>query len=417
MDDKYTQGVAYMLAMGVCGVILVALGSTLSDLATNCNSTATLMGTVFIARGCGAIIGALGSAKLYLWFRGNFVVALSMGLLAIILALLPLVTTVQGLHVLFLLMGFGTAVVDTGCQIMTRKIHAKKAGPWLGANTVAFGISGAMVPLIEIFSDSLSVTMYTLSFIVVGVMVLVLSVPDIKERGGSIEKGSPTPVRQESFVDPPHFHVEMAVAFMVFCYIGGKVSMTGYLASYVTDTGVIESSHSSYLILLLWIGVTVGRVAGVQDQRYVTNKTLPLHLGLFSLGGLVAMILILSFPSNSDALWIGILSYGLFNGPCVGYCYDWNNRLTFPTEKSMAIVMFGLNFGASLVPYLTTVIWSNGGGPMTLMWVNFLTMLLPLPLLYFSRYLSYDPHLNPVIRGGYEPLGTLDMDPEPIEPI
>ena len=38
---------------------------------------------------------------------------------------------------------------------MTRKAHGKAAGPWLGANTVTFGIAGAIVPLMEIWTSSL----------------------------------------------------------------------------------------------------------------------------------------------------------------------------------------------------------------------------------------------------------------------
>lgn len=38
---KYALGTGYMFAMGVCGIVLVALGSTLDDLAANADSTAT----------------------------------------------------------------------------------------------------------------------------------------------------------------------------------------------------------------------------------------------------------------------------------------------------------------------------------------------------------------------------------------
>lgn len=38
---KYALGTGYMFAMGVCGIVLVALGSTLDDLAENCDTTAT----------------------------------------------------------------------------------------------------------------------------------------------------------------------------------------------------------------------------------------------------------------------------------------------------------------------------------------------------------------------------------------
>ena len=58
-------GTAYMMAMGVCGVVLTAIGSTLDQIAIDCNTTSTAIGTVFLARGAGAILGAVMSAKFY----------------------------------------------------------------------------------------------------------------------------------------------------------------------------------------------------------------------------------------------------------------------------------------------------------------------------------------------------------------
>jgi hypothetical protein len=88
----------------------------------------------------------------------------------------------------------------------------------------------------------------------------------------------------------------------------------------------------------------------------------------------------------------------------VGYCYDLNNRITHPTELSMSIVMFGLNFGASLVPYMTSLVWNEGGGPKTLIVVTFLSMFVPLPLLHVTKYLSYDPQVNPILKYRYVPV-------------
>jgi hypothetical protein len=81
----------------------------------------------------------------------------ALALIIILLLYLPFNKSYVLLHVYFLFLGFGTAVTDTGCQIMTRKVHGKKAGPWLGANTVSFGITGALVPLIETLTYKLSV--------------------------------------------------------------------------------------------------------------------------------------------------------------------------------------------------------------------------------------------------------------------
>lgn len=407
-SDKYILGVAYMLSMGVCGTVLVALGSTLGTLAENCNTTATQIGTVFIARGIGAVFGAIFSAKLYLWFQGNNVMAAALLLITILLIALPFNKSVFMLHVFFLFLGIGTAVTDTGCQIMTRKIHGKLAGPWLGANTVAFGISGALVPLIEIFTENIFWQYYTITFVVAGITGLVYFGPN-PEKNGRLMGGPPKGrLGPEGKPEAPHFYVEIVISLMVFFFIGGKVTTTAYLSTYVSETNILTADQGSTLILVLWIAITIGRLAGVQDQRFLTNKTLPIHLTIFCVGGVLAMLLVIWFPESANALWVGVAFYGLFNGPCVGYCYDLNNRITYPTEKSMSIVMFGLNFGASLVPYITTLVWNHGGGPPTLIYVTFLSMLLPVPLLHITKYLSYDPAVNPHIRNSYMTVPTED---------
>lgn len=403
IEGKYTLGVAYMLAMGVCGTVLVAIGSNLSDLAENCGTESTSIGTVFVARGAGALLGAVASAKFYLWYQGNHVMAVALGFITLLLWSLPFNTSVVALHFIFFFLGLATAITDTGCQIMTRKIHGKLAGPWLGANTVAFGISGAIVPLIAIFTSNLIVQYSILSVLVLGVTNLLIFGPNPERHGrlkGGPPKGRPGP-DGKPVNSAPHFNAEIVIACMVFCFIGGKVTMTAYLSSYVSETGIISDDGGAYLILVLWVAITIGRLAGVQDQRFLTNTTLPIHLSILCVGGFLAMMLILIFPDSSDCLWIGIAFYGLFNGPCVGYCYDWNNRITYPTEKSMSIVMFGLNFGASLVPYSTAMIWNHGGGPTTLMVMTFLSMFIPLPLLHITKYVSYDPAVNPYMRNSY----------------
>lgn len=52
MDDarkhyKRALGAGYMFAMGVCGIVLVALGSTLDDVAENCGTTSIAVGLGF----------------------------------------------------------------------------------------------------------------------------------------------------------------------------------------------------------------------------------------------------------------------------------------------------------------------------------------------------------------------------------
>ena len=52
--------------------------------------------------------------------------------------------------------------------------------------------------------------------------------------------------------------------------------------------------------------------------------------------GALGMAAILAFPNSSTALWFGVVAYGFFNGPTIGYVYDLCNRTTAASEKGMS---------------------------------------------------------------------------------
>ena len=176
--------ISYVMSMGVCGLVLVALGSTLEFLAIQVRRSATDIGSVFLARGAGSISGAVLCAKLYRWFPGNFVMTASLALLMLLLAVLPYNKYEVLLHFYFFCLGFGTAVTDTGCQLMTRKLHGRRAGPWLGLNATIFGLSAALVPLLEVFAPNPFTQYYMLVGIVAcsAAFMLLVSLEDQSQR-------------------------------------------------------------------------------------------------------------------------------------------------------------------------------------------------------------------------------------------
>jgi predicted MFS family arabinose efflux permease len=385
---------SYMFAMGVCGIVLVAIGSTLEDLSELVGQKATDLGGLFIDRGMGQILGAILSSKLYRWFDGNHVLVFVLLVTSVMLIRMPFCSDLLELRAEFFSLGLCTATIDTGCQIMTRKLHGRKAGPWLGSNAVAFGFSACIVPIIAAIDAKLNDQYFIMSAI-----VALVSLPLFF--GAKAEDDENIALLQELHIEGidssnidqlvPHYYVEATIAVMLFCFVGGGVAITAYLTSYVNQTHIVVTSHKAWLLLVLWIAVTVGRLIGVLDQRYLTKPALYSHLSIMCIGGSLAMLLMIARPQSAQAAWVGVALYGVFHGPTVGYCYDLNNRLTLPTEKSMAIVMFGLNLGASFVPYLATVAWRlSDNNPESIIVVTGLSMLLPLPMLYATKLLSYN---------------------------
>jgi len=382
--SRWLLGLGYMLAMGVCGIVLVALGSTLEDLAENCGTTSVDVGSVFVARGAGAMFGSASSAKLYKQFTGTSVMCGMLFFFAVCLMYMPFLTNVIVLHVCFTMLGICTSILDTGCQIMTRKLHGKEAGPWLGANTVAFGVSGSIVPLISYLTGDLFAQYAVLSVVSASTAILIYSAPQ------PLPHHIPPPAVPKKAIsagekEEQTFEIEMILSVMVFWLVGGKVTSTAYFTEFVEETDLIPTSDESLLIVVLWVAITLGRVAGIQDMRFLNLSKLYNHLLFFLFGGIFGMAMILVFPTQPLSLWIGVGVYGFFNGPTVGYIYDLNNRMTIPSELGMSIVMLGLNAGASLVPYGTSLLWEYTGA-YSLPWVILISHTIPIPLMYMSKY-------------------------------
>jgi predicted MFS family arabinose efflux permease len=401
---KWQLSIAYMLSIGCCGIVLVAIGSTFEDLAHNVKRSTTELGTVFIARGFGSIIGTVSSSKLFCWFSGNYVMSGALSIIMLMLMAIPLSSSAIQLHIYFLFLGLGTSVTDTGCQLLTRKLHGKESGPWLGINATVFGLSAALVPFLELLTSNvlhryaMFATIVALSFFYMLRMARLNEIDEHKDRVLSRDITARFDEDASSLENVnqivPHFRTEILVALMLFAFVGGGVSCTAYLETYVEVTSAIERSNKDKLFLALWLSITVGRFVGVYLQSFLGDSGVILSISIFSLGGFLGMLLIYLFPFSPTALWIGVIVYGFLHGPTVGFCQDLNNRLTVLNESSMSIVMFGLVCGASLVPFLTGFVWKHTGSPMSFTAIVGLSMLIPFPLLHIARNVSYvyNPH-------------------------
>lgn len=393
--------ITYLLTIGVSGLVLCALGSNLSDIAAEVRvDTRELGGWAFMARGVGSILGALLSSKIFQWIQGDRILMCGLTVIAGVLALIPSSSSDKQLYIYFFILGLCSAINDTGCNILVRRLRGKQAGPWLGANGISFGMSAAVVPIIELISDDFATQYYILAFTILAVAFSVLLnicliLPRAKvaaENSSDLLSGdnSKYDIKDNSDHKAPHYFVELFIAVMLFCFVGGQVDTVAYITPYVIHTKNVPNRAAGEVLTIFWVFVTIGRLIGVWDQRSISNDNLVRHLSICCILGSASMLLIVAYPSSPRLLWAGIAVYALTYGPTVGYCHDLNNRLTLPTEQSSSICMFGLNCGASFVPFLTAKAWQYfGNNPVTLMVAILLSMLLPIPLLHFTQRLSY----------------------------
>ncbi|CAM9780623.1 unnamed protein product [Ectocarpus fasciculatus] len=323
-------------------------------------------------------------------------------LLMPILIYMPFITSVYSLYVAFLLLGLFTAITNTGCQIMTRKLHGAEAGPWLGANALAFGLSGALVPLIGYLTGSLFVVYVTLSAVscATAMFLIILAAPrrneGLRERGRQAiparREGDGSISREETHASAcklttfyRKYKIEFHISGMLFWLICGEVGAAAYLKRYVDDTEAIDESRGDLLVVVLWTATTIGRLAGIQDQRHLALSRLYRHLTVLFLGGTTAAAAILVLQNSAFVLWTGIAAYGLCDGPTMGYCYDLNNRMTIPSEMGTSVVMLGQNFGASIAPYVISWVWDYTDWAQILIVIIMLSHLVPYPFMLNAK--------------------------------
>eukprot|EP00752_Nemacystus_decipiens_P010276 g9158.t1 len=379
-SSKYTSenyrravGASYVLTMGVSGIVLVALASSLRDIASALDTSSVAIGSVFLTRGIGAGLGNLVSPKLYKWARGKITISVALFLLAANLLLVPLADNAGTLHLMFLTIGFVTAISDAGCQLMTMRLHGSAAGPWLGANTVSFGLGGAFAPLIGWLTGSLMVeyaVLATVAFLI-GCFLIVLPRPDVE------------PAPQEELIQIPPWKapegwsrpkacyeankIDVHLCAIMFWFMGGRVTATAFLRQFAYDTS--GSSQRSLLIVCLWLAITLGRVIGLRDQLTLTLVRLYRHAAALCAAGAFAMFVLLVFNRSTKMLWITVTAFGLFTGPLLGYGYDLSTRVSPNPVTSTAVAQFGITAGASVVPFLVSFPWYVTG------WAFFLPLL------------------------------------------
>mmetsp|Transcript_26783 Transcript_26783/g.27021 ORF Transcript_26783/g.27021 Transcript_26783/m.27021 type:complete len:431 (-) Transcript_26783:167-1459(-) len=396
-NDRLYHGIAYMMCTGMCGITLVSTSSTLPILANNIESRLVELGTVHLCRGVGAIIGMLISIPLCKYLKGNNVLIISLMLTGLVISLLPQCRSSFHLHFLFLCLGLSTSVTDFGCQILTYRLHVKSSILWLGGNSISFGVYGAIAPLTQLLFHRINEQYIVIIILTVIICLILALAPEGETHPSMSSNKSDAPI----IAGPRHYRVEAAVSTMLFCLYGGLVSLTACIGQYIIDCKLtIASSHTiSTMLFILWTGSTLGRIVGVLDVVNVTNTNLFIHFTGVLLGGCFSMMLVACFPSDSFLLWICIVIYGISNGPSLCFCYNLIKRLTHASDYSYFMLIFGLNLGSSFIPFITMYMWDYYG-PNTLVYFLFLTTMIPLPLLFFSKLLSnegrLDPELDPI---------------------
>lgn len=156
-----------------------------------------------------------------------------------------------------------------------------------------------------------------------------------------------------------------------------QISATAFFRQFADDTDAVSANSASLLVVLFWMAITLGRLIALRDQQTLDLPRLYRHLLFVGVLGAVVTFLLLVLYSIDAMLWTTVITYGFFNGPTLGYCYDLSTRVSPNPVLSTAVAMFGLTAGSSIVPVIAAGLWDVTGFAAFLPLVLFVSHVVP----------------------------------------
>ncbi len=369
--------IGYCAAFVALGLANASLGPTLTDLATNTRAALAQISYGFTARALGYLVGSVLGGRLYDRRPGNPVMGTTLLLMALSMALVPLIPVLWVLIAMLLLVGLFESVVDVGGNTLLVWIHGDEVGPYMNALHFFFGIGAFLSPIFvaRALAAGSGVTWayWTLALLIVPVAVAVLRLPS----PSSPVREHTAPGEQPASVlrSTPVVLVTL-IALFFFLYVGAEGSFGGWIATYAKTTGLGDATTAAYLTSVFWGAMTLGRLLSIPLAARLRPRTLLLG---DLIGCLLSILVVIAWPGSSAALWIGTFGAGFSMASIFPTMISFAGRHMTTTGKTTAWFFVGGSSGGMLIPWLIGQ-WFESTGPQVMVFIILASLLLNLAM-------------------------------------
>jgi len=369
--------VGYCAAFIALGLATAALGPTLTDLANNTRATLSQISYGFTATALGYLLGSFLGGRLYDRRSGNPVMGTMLLLIALSMALIPLVRVLWLLIGLLLLLGMFEGALDVGGNTLLVWLHGEKVGPYMNALHFFFGIGAFLSPVVVAWtlaaSGGIARAYWILALLIVPVAVAMLRLPSPSSSAETpaVPYAPPAPaVRRTSAL------LVVLIAIFFFLYVGSETSFGGWIATYAKAADLGDATTAAYLTSVFWGALTLGRLLSIPLAARLRPRTLLLG---DLLGCLLSVLVVIAWPDVLAALWIGTFGAGFSMASIFPTMISFAGRHMATTGKTTAWFFVGGSSGGMLIPWLIGQ-WFESTGPQVTVFIVLASLLLNLAM-------------------------------------
>lgn len=334
----HLRTVGYYLIIFALGMSTAMVGPTLGALAGQVGVSLGSISAIFVVRAIGRLVGTLIAGHSYDRYPGHLIMVSALTAGALMLLTIPHLGDLLLLSAIMWALGFTEGFVDVGLNAMLIWNYRERSTPYFTALHFFFGFGAFTAPWI--FAPVVSETLLIYTLLALGLLLPAFILMMVS---------SPPPYQQTADA-PPHIIAPAGIlpffVFMFFIYVGTEATYAGWVFSYATVSGLMNSASASELTSLFWGTQTIGRLLAVWLSRRITPER---YIMLCYSGALTAMLLIAALP-QSIVYWTALLGLSM--------------AATFPMQFNLArssmtitggvtsMIFVGGNLGFMIVPTL-----------------------------------------------------------------
>ncbi len=359
---KTTGYYAAFVALGMAGA---SLGPTLPDLAAN---TGTLLGEIsflFSARSLGYLLGSFLGGHLYDRVPGHPVMAMTLVVITVSMALVPLMSVLWILTTILLFIGVAEGTLDVGGNTLLVWVHGDQVGPFMNGLHFFFGVGAFLSPIIVAqtmsVSDDVRWAYWVLALLILPVAVWLLRLPgptsrsDSRDAAAGAKDHDPDRARGQLLI--------FLVALFFFLYAGAEIGFGGWIFTYAVESGLSGETVAAYLTSAFWGALTLGRLVAIP----IATRFRPRVILLADLAGALTSVGVTLLGSHSLTMTlVGAVGLGFSMASIFPTTLSLAERRLTITGRVTGWFFVGASSGGMTLPWVIGQLF-EAAGPHTMM--------------------------------------------------
>jgi len=303
---------AYLMGFLTVGLAVSFLGPGLLHLQADAGVSVQAISILFSAQALGYLFGSLLAAPGIDRQWGNRLLAVALVALAVVVATVPLISSLWPLAIVFCLIGTGAGAIDLASNTLLVWSRGDGVGPSMNALHFAFGVGAVSAPLLVEFSlsstDGLGIACLTTAAIALAAAgwVLTRHTPKMASHPDHAPEADSSSGRRTT-----SRRLAVIAGFFVL-YVGLEMGAGGWLFAYAEARHLGGPRFAALLTTAFWGSFTFGRLVAVGLSRRFRPGPILVGSAALAIGASVGLAV---SGSRATATLVATVALGLALAP------------------------------------------------------------------------------------------------------